>query len=442
MTPSLQTSRGERGPGFLASFAEAARRLLEQPSGARPLGGLGRGGGADKAAGDVMTPVCAFQMVGLAEVQASLAERWPELAEKVHATAQTIIARHLVRGDVFERRGDDGYLVLFATLGAKEAEFKSRVIAREIAERLLGEGGGADRLEVTARCAMVSADALASGDCEMAVDMALAQATNAPLEAPAGAAASPAGVGSAAAAANMIRSYSPVWDTEQMTLLRFRGYIPRDPPGALQDRAREAVAFQQDLTVVRAVAGDLQVLARQNRRLPTTIAIDHASLSITSQRASLRHALSNIPASLRKFVTLEVCGPQESFWTYGCKAFLEMTKPLGIGWSALVPLEQSDLIPQSGVLKVVATDLSGMGGSEAQALAMLAAFASTARAQGLEASAYGLNSRALVLGAVGAGFRYVAGSAIHPDVTGLATALRFEPSDLYADMARPSLSVR
>jgi hypothetical protein len=442
MTPSSQTARGERAPGFLASFADAARRLLAQPSSARPVGGLGRSGGGDKAVDEVMAPVCAFQMVGLAEVQASLAERWPELAEKVHATAQTIIARHLVRGDVFERRGDDGYLVLFATLGAKEAEFKSRVIAREIAERLLGQGDGADRLEVTARCAMVSADALASGDCEMAVDMALAQATQDPLETAADRSAPSASGVSAGAAASMIRSYSPVWDTEQMTLLRFRGYIPRDPPGVLQDRAREAVAFQQDLAVIRAVAGDLQVLARQNRRLPTTIALDHASLSITSQRASLRHALSNIPASLRKFVTLEVCGPEEAFWTYGCKAFLEMTKPLGVGWSALVPLEQIHLIPPAGTLKVVATDLNGMGGSEAQALAMLAAFAGAARAQGLEACVYGLNSRALVLGAVGAGFRYVAGSAIHPDVTGLATALRFEPSDLYADMARPSPSVR
>ncbi|HLZ74190.1 hypothetical protein [Phenylobacterium sp.] len=409
---------------------------MEQPSGARPLGGLGRAGSADKAAAEVMVPVCAFQMVGLSEVQANLAQRWPELAEKVHATAQAIIARHLVRGDVFERRGDDGYLVLFATLGAKEAEFKSRVIAREIAQRLLGEGEGAERLEVTARCAEVSADALASGDCEIAVDMALAQATNAPLDAPGAAVAPPQAVVASATAVSMVRSYSPVWDTEQMTLLRFRGYIPREPPGAMEDRAREAAAFQQDLAVVRAVAGDLQVLARQNRRLPTTIAIDHASLGVTSQRASLRHALSNIPASLRKFVTLEICGPQEAFWTYGCKAFLEMTKPLGVGVSALVPLEQTHLIPASGTLKVVATDLSDMDGREAQALAMLAAFASVARAQGLDACAYGLNSRALVLGAVGAGFRYLAGSAIHPDVGALASALRFEPSDLYADMTR------
>jgi hypothetical protein len=83
-----------------------------------------------------------------------------------------------------------------------------------------------------------------------------------------------------------------------------------------------------------------------------------------------------------------------------------------------------------------ATDLSGTAGHEAQAMVLLAAFAEAARAQGLESCVYGLNSRALVLGAVGAGFRYVAGPAIHPDVTGLATALRFEPSDLYTDMTR------
>jgi hypothetical protein len=190
------------------------------------------------------------------------------------------------------------------------------------------------------------------------------------------------------------------------------------------------------LAVLRAVAGDMQVLARQNRRLPTTVAIDHASLAVTSQRSNLRHALAGVPTSLRKFITLEVCDPKESFWTYGCKTFLDMTRSMEIGWSALVALEQIQLIPPAGTLKLVATDLTGSERPEAQSMALLAAFAEAARAQGLESCVYGLNSRALVLGAVGAGFRYIAGPAVHPDLPELGTALRFEPAHLYPEISR------
>ena len=134
MEPIPETGKSHRG--LLSSLADVARRLIHEHDGRRAVGGVSRHGQAPPRAAEPMVPVCAFRMVGLADVQAKLADRWPALAEKVHGVAQSVIARHMVRGDVFDRHGDDGYLVLFATLGAEEAEFKSRIIAREIAEKL------------------------------------------------------------------------------------------------------------------------------------------------------------------------------------------------------------------------------------------------------------------------------------------------------------------
>src|SRR5690606_18075558 len=57
-----------------------------------------------------------FGLVGLTDLREHLGERWPELAERVHGLAQTVISRHLTRGDVFDAHGEDGYVVLFAQL--------------------------------------------------------------------------------------------------------------------------------------------------------------------------------------------------------------------------------------------------------------------------------------------------------------------------------------
>jgi hypothetical protein len=426
------------GAGLLNSLAEAAKRLLQDRGDDRAPGGVSRRRAAGGYATEAVVAVSSFRMVGLAEVQARLADRWPAVAEKVHATARSIIQRHLVRGDVFDQRGDDGYLVLFATLGQEEAEFKSRLIAREIVERLLGEDE-ASGLKVAAHCAAIPAQALVDGDVAFVLNQALDAAESgsgsaAPPEAapaPGAGAALDAAAGPEAAA----HGYSPVWDTRQMTLLHFRAHASR-PWAEFDERTREVEAYKADIALVRAVAIDLQGLAAEGRRLPVTVAIEHSSLAVNSQRTSLIQALAAIPGASRKILTLEISAPSDGFWTYGCKSFLEMSRPMGVGLAARLRLDEPQAMPPAGGLKSVATDLGGPTRREAASLRLLTAFGGLARAQGHECAAYGLKSRALVLGAIGAGFRYVSGPAVHPDVGGLATALRFEPIDLYADIQR------
>ena len=454
----------DRPRSLLVGLAEGARRILGAQERRAP-GGLSRSRSAAPQPAEIAVPLSAFKMVGLAEVQAKLGDRWPALAEKVHLIAQNTISRHLARGDVFERQGDDGYLVLFATLGSAEAEFKSRVIAKEIVQHLLGEGE-ADGIGLRALCTEISATALAKGDHEAVLAEALARAAPAhetpsanrlgPATAddaqarsrlsPAGPDAARGGAGRAQGPADgevqeapevRVHVYSPVWDVTQMTLLRFRAFVLEEPTAGPPNRALEWEAFQADLALIRAVGEDLRELADNGRRLPITLALRHTSLSSGSQRMRIYQALAELPAPLHKLMTLEICLSSDEFWTYACRAFLEMTRPLGVGWSALIDLERPQAIPQGGSwLRGVGGALADEARGEAESMRLLSSFGARARALRLECAAYGLSSRALVLGAVGAGFRFLAGPAIHVDVQRPAMAVRFEPLDLYPDLAR------
>lgn len=425
----MSTSVGSGlGAGLLKSVAEAALRLLKAEGQERSAGGVSSHRSVAERLAEAAVPLCSLRVVDLAQVKARLGERWPAMSEKVHVAAQTVIQRHLMRGDVYDRHGEDGYLVLFASLGKAEAEFKGSVIAREIAERLLGEEG-ASELDITSACAAIPARSLLEGDPNAVIAEALERAE-------AGGDAEPA-VEAAPAEEPLVHSYSPVWDTKQMTLLHFRAHIPR-AYGEMEERASEGPAHNADVTLLRGVARDLQGLAAEGRRFPVAIQIEHSSLASNSRRTNIVQALSGIPIALRKFATLEIGAPLDGFWTYGCKTFLEMSRPLGIGLSARVRLEEPQAIPVGSGLRSIAVDLGGQYRGEAATLRLLTAFCEQAGGLGHECAAYGLNSRALVLGAMGAGFRYVSGRAVHADVPEMSNALRFEPLDLYADVQRAS----
>ncbi|HEX5263090.1 MAG TPA: hypothetical protein VFW13_06165, partial [Phenylobacterium sp.] len=88
-------AKARPGAGLLSSLAEVAKRLLQDGGEDRQAGGVSRHRLADEHRADAVVAVSSFRMVGLAEVQARLADRWPALAEKVHATARSVIQRHL-----------------------------------------------------------------------------------------------------------------------------------------------------------------------------------------------------------------------------------------------------------------------------------------------------------------------------------------------------------
>ncbi len=424
----------------LARIAAAARRILGIGE-TRVVGGLSRTVRPPHEALDRPLPLSSFQMLGLDEIRAKLGDRWPQMRDKVHLIARNTIAKHLIRGDVFEPHGEDGYLVLFASLGAAEAEFKSRVIAREIAEHLLGESDAA-AIKVTACVTELTHEELAGPDQGSALTKVLARIDSGEDETVttvaailreelggggAGPARSPAVRGSRALEAPPAYAFTPVWDTAQMTLLRYRTAAP--------DLVGETETFEADLALVRAAGEELRLLAESGQRRPLTIVVRQTSLGGNAQRAAIRQAVTAVAPSLRRLLTIEVALRRGEEWSYGSRSFLEAAGASGCGFSVLVDLDCPHPLPAEPALKDAGVTLSQIeASSEAESLRLLAAFART-KAQGFIAAAHGLGTRSLVLGAIAAGFRYLSGPAVHPDYDNLGAAVRFEAADLYRDLA-------
>jgi hypothetical protein len=426
MAPSKETGAFRRGAPALTRLAAAARALFGVGREASSRGDApSRNGGAGAATtgrGERPIPLCAFQMLGLDDVRAELGDRWPALRDKVHLIARNTIAKHLVRGDVFEAHGDDGYVVLFATLGAAEAKFKTNVISREIREHLLGVKEAAC-IGVSSVCAEITPNTLDAGDDAAVVELAFRHVAPEPCL-PCGTRA-PAWKAPAADAPNVYpgHRFTPVWDVSQMTLIHYRTAVNATP---------ENHEFETDLGLVRAVAEDLRALACAGMRRPVTVVVRQTSIASATRRTALLEALTDIEPPLRKLMTVEVVLSLGQEWGYACRTFQEGARNKGYAWSVLLDPDQSQPIPAARP-QCVGLTLANARRSEAEAMRILTAFAGRARAVDLKCAAHGLGSRPLVLGAIAAGFRYLSGAAIHEDLDDLSNALRFEGADLYKD---------
>jgi PAS domain S-box-containing protein len=81
-----------------------------------------------------------LQLVGLTEVKSALGSRWDGMVARVMQTAEHILRRRLGPRDEFSRTSDHGFLVCFAELSEQEAAFRAAMIAREIRNKLVGQG--------------------------------------------------------------------------------------------------------------------------------------------------------------------------------------------------------------------------------------------------------------------------------------------------------------
>jgi PAS domain S-box-containing protein len=81
-----------------------------------------------------------IRLIGIDDVRSALGDRWPELAERAMATAESVIKRRCGPQDSYSRSDDISFLVCFGALSEEEASFRAAMIGREIRNRLIGEG--------------------------------------------------------------------------------------------------------------------------------------------------------------------------------------------------------------------------------------------------------------------------------------------------------------
>jgi PAS domain S-box-containing protein len=107
------------------------------------------------SAGTHSESVGRIKLVGLDEVRAALGDRWPAVAQRAMATAESVIKRHCGTQDSFSRADDTSFLICFGVLSEEEASFRAAMIGREIRNRLIGQGEDPDNAYVRSVAAVV-----------------------------------------------------------------------------------------------------------------------------------------------------------------------------------------------------------------------------------------------------------------------------------------------
>jgi hypothetical protein len=409
---------------------------------------------------DISISGARFSLVGLAELRAQLGDRWPELSTRVHELAEAVIQRHLTRGDVFDRHGEDGYVILFTQLSQLQAEFKCRVIAKEIAGKLLG----ADWVGRTAEGDVVfelPEAALGAPSFEKALDEAIArgrpvaEAVTAPVVAPS---AKPAAAGPAPQApaigpsitgreaqedarprapAHVLKpierergsvAYTPIWEFGAEALLRFR----LAPPPIPADAGASEIA-KADLDALAKALFDVGRLAAVGRRLPVICPMRLDTVLRDVWRTQIGRILRDAPPGARKLVTLEVVvAAADGDWIGSLeRAWASMSGAL----QASVPLKAS-AVParRSERVRCLTLALADDFAATKAGFGLLGAFVQKAERAGYACGVSGLRTRAAVLAATAAGFRQLSGPAIHRDVAALGQATHFDLKSLYRDL--------
>jgi len=482
----VDSSRGDAGApaqrGFLG-LAAGVKRMLGLAEDGAPTAGLHaapirtRIGREARLEPQTLATVAAgrLNLMGLAEIREELGPRWDELAEKVQAIAEKVVAKHLVPGDVFERHGDDSYILLFANLTRAEAEFKCLAIRNEIGRQLLGtEWSGLSKLHID--CVEIDKEALAGEDLHKVFGDAfgVTAVSSAPCERrPPGVGAEPArrsdasppwteteasGRGRgvmvsgashvtdealpsdpAAAEAPAHWAYTPVWDFEQMNLIRFRLTARTalgsrvHPCHAEAGDASESRCFENDLACLDRAVIDLAALSASGRRLAVICPIHHSSLTRGSWANLLIRQATLAKPSVRRLLTIEICGPTTDLGAHSVRSFLDLMNRIGIACSGCFTTETASTPPADVLLKTVSLELPQSHIAEASVMATMAATSQTWLHKKAELGVYGLSSRSLVVSAASSGFRFLAGDAVHRDVLALDQAVRFDVADLYRE---------
>ena len=79
-----------------------------------------------------------LQVISLVEFREAVGDKWFRLSEKVMMIAEGVINLHLGAGNVFGRRGQDLFVLLFRNLSAAEGRRRAVQIAQELGTRLVG----------------------------------------------------------------------------------------------------------------------------------------------------------------------------------------------------------------------------------------------------------------------------------------------------------------
>jgi hypothetical protein len=384
-----------------------------------------------------------ISLIGLDRVKEQFGDSWERLASRADRIARNMIERHLSPGDIFTSWQEASYVIVFASLDSEHAKMRCLLIADAVMKALLGENGGD---LITIRSAVAQLEPGADGVGSLTADRF--QTIAAP-----GGGMPEAGPGAPAAAepapidpiAGLRFLYRPMWDTARGALSAYLcvGSLPSPRDQGVFDDAERALGDDPekiallDFAMLAQAAADLQRILSSGFKVLVILNVHFDSVAAAARRRRYAELLAqSVPAAAANLLVIEIADVPDGVPQSRVHELVTPLRPHCRGVSARVRLGTIDFSGLSGkYVNAVGCSLAGCNAAEVTIIQHMGRFTRSAENCGLPCFIHGINSLSLTGAAVGAGFRYVDGSAVAPPVDRPDRITAFNLRDIYRSLA-------
>lgn len=391
-------------------------------------------------------------VIGLEKCKVKLGARWDKLQDKIHDTVRGILEKKLGPHDVFLRRDDQSYMVIFAASSARQAQVRCLIIGEEILQRLTGREGTTDLLDVKSvqvdQAGHIQLRELPRmGDILEHVSNDLAQSTQRADKA----APEMFAEGQESGLEDVRFVYRPMLAVRTKIISTFMCLPIRQVhsnfflsghdilgPGAFAKQYLDL-----DKLTARMASRDLDTLARVGGKSLLAIPVHFETLADSRRRTEyVRHCAAAF-ANHTERVVMELVGLPAGIPQVRLTELVSILRPLGRAIIARFNPEHRDFpaFRISG-LHAVGVDLYNNRNREEALLRELDEFAQIAAKNNLKSYALGVRSISLYTAIVAAGFDYAAGHALTSTADTPENAYVYRMESPYLSLLEPATAAK
>ena len=386
-----------------------------------------------------------ISVIGFDRVKERFGPAWERLADRADRLARNVIERHLMPGDIFAAWQDASYVIVFASLDPEPAKMKCLMIADAIMKVLFGEDGG-DLISI--RSAVAQLEPGSDGVAGLTPDRFRAI--------------TPTATGRAGADTPEITpakpeptqkdplsrlrfAYRPMWDSTLGALSAYLcvGLLPSSPDGDVYRDAESVLAGDPermallDFAMLARAAEDFARICRDGFKVLIILNVHFESIAAGARRRRYLEALAqSIPAAAVNLLVVEIADVPDGVLQSRMHELVAPLRPHCRGVSARVRLDSVNFVGLGGKqVHAVGCSIGTNETSEVTIIQHMGRFAREAEKCALPCFIHGIRSLSLTGAALGAGFRYVDGSAVAPPVDRPDRVSVFNLRDIYRTIA-------
>jgi hypothetical protein len=248
------------------------------------------------ANGRTTLDVAQFQFIGLDEIKARYAQRWPEKRERVQGIARDFISKRISPEDVLIP-GADGFLLVFGGRAGVLADTTAQRISKELNTFFVGCENEDSDIQLKSRHASMSVDDFAQAFGDLIAESAPGAnrvATHDPSQVRFG--------------------FAPIWDCKRGALTTFF-VVPRDANGNSLDETADTPARHVELDEMKLKASEeaIRKLFASGKRALVGVALHVSSLNNQQSLAKLFSVMSQFDKQLIRYRVVRITGVEPGF---------------------------------------------------------------------------------------------------------------------------------